>query len=227
MTLLKSQAGKKRGGARPSVDVLDLPGDGKPHPGRRMTEKEFADWVDAKTRAEWVDGEVIIMPPDSDEHDDFCYWLRSLLQRFVEHHGLGRVKGPNFTIRLPRQRQRRVPDVLFVSKERASLIRPTFVQGAPDLILEIVSPESVSRDWRDKYLAYQRAGVREYWVIDRNNSRVEAYVLGGSGRFQQIKERDGKLESTVIKGLYLRVAWLLGPGFPSVRSVLKELGVKD
>ena len=69
MTLLGPQFREKQSGTRRSLDARDLPGDGKPHPGRRMTEQEFAEWVDAKTRAEWVDGEVIIMPPDSDEHD--------------------------------------------------------------------------------------------------------------------------------------------------------------
>jgi hypothetical protein len=122
MTLLNERVAKPRGRRHP-------PGDGKPHPGRRMTEREFDQWVDDKTRAEWVDGEVIVITPDNAENDDAGFWLRALLQGFVEHFDLGRVKGPNFTVRLGKQRRRRVPDVLFVAKEHTDLIQRTYVDG--------------------------------------------------------------------------------------------------
>ena len=96
----------------------ELVSDGKPHPGRRMTEREFVEWVDDKTRAEWVDGEVIVMSPMSDDHDEFAFWLRTVVQSFVRYHDLGRVKGPDFMVRLPRRRRRRIPDLLFVAKAR-------------------------------------------------------------------------------------------------------------
>src|SRR5437763_6718015 len=124
--------------------------DGKPHPGRRMTEREFVEWVDSNTRAEWVDGEVIMMSPVSSKHDNLQWWLRSLLQLFVDERDLGQVKGPDFMVRLPRQRRRRTPDVLFIAASRAKIIETNHVEGAPDLIMEVVSPDSVSRDWRDK-----------------------------------------------------------------------------
>jgi Uma2 family endonuclease len=200
-------------------------GDGKPHPGRRMTEREFVEWVDDKTRAEWVDGEVILMSPMSDDHDEFAFWLRSVVHAFVQRHDLGRVKGPDFMVRLARRRRRRIPDLLFVSKGRQEIILRNHVEGPPDLIMELVSPDSVSRDWRDKYLDYQAAGVREYWVIDRLSSRVEVYSLGRGGKYKPIAEQNGKLHSVVLKGFHLRLDWLLGPKPPDTRAVLKALGV--
>jgi Uma2 family endonuclease len=201
-------------------------GDGKPHPGRRMTEAEFVAWVDAKTRAEWVDGEVVIMPPVSDDHDDFGWWLRTLVQGLVDHRDLGRVKGPEFMVRLPRQKRRRTPDLLFVAKARADRIHNNHVEGAPDLIIELVSPESVARDWREKYLEYERAGVREYWVIDRVAGSFEVYRLGDDGRYERVPEVDGKITSKVIAGFYLRTKWVLGERRPNVFTALRELGVK-
>jgi Uma2 family endonuclease len=199
---------------------------GKPHPGRRMTEREFVEWVDDETRAEWVDGEVIVMPPVSMDHDRVAFWARSVHQDFVEYFELGQVFGSGFMVRLPRQRRRRTPDVLFVSKLREGILRPNHVEGAPDLIVEVVSPESVVRDWREKYTEYARAGVREYWVIDRFNDRVECYALARGGKYEAIPEMDGKLTSNVLPGLYLRTKWLLRRVLPSRRSVLRELGVK-
>jgi Uma2 family endonuclease len=227
MTLLRQQTQRKKKSAASSADVESLAGDVKPHPGRRMTEKEFVEWVDDKTPAEWVDGEVIIMPPANDDHDDFIHWLRYVLQDFVDARDLGRVKGPEFTARFGRHRRRRIPDILFVAKSREQIITRNHVEGPPDLIMEVVSPESTSRDWRDKYFDYEKAGVREYWIIDRNARQVEVYALGKTGKYALIKESKGKIHSLVLPGFYLRVQWLLGPAIPNRRAVLRELGVTD
>ena len=92
--------------------------------------------------------------------------------------------------------------------------------------MELVSPESVVRDWHDKYRDYERAGVREYWVIDRIEHRVETFALGRDGKYRQIEEQKGKIASTVLKGFYLRPEWLLAPQPPELLKVLRELGVK-
>lgn len=223
MTLLNPTAKKPRKqSASPHPPEL---GDGKAHPGRRMTEREFVEWADAKTRAEWVDGEVIMMPPVSDEHDDLNGWLRSVLQLFVEHHRLGRVKGPEFMVRLGKQRRRRVPDILFVARNRVSLIHGNHMEGAPDLVVELVSRESTVRDWRDKYLEYQKAGVREYWVIDRPGGKVELNVLGMDGRFQAVGPEDDVFRSAVVPGFFMKRRWLMGKIRPSILQAAKELGV--
>jgi Uma2 family endonuclease len=198
--------------------------DGKPHPGRRMSEEEFVEWCDDQTRAEWVDGEVIVMAPVSDEQGDLQGWLISLLRFFIEHRDLGVLRGPESQVRLGLQRRRRTPDVLFVAKSRRDIIRRNHVEGAPDLIMEIAAPESLSRDWREKYLEYERAGVREYWVIDPMSKRVEAYTLATQG-YVPTAESDGKIPSIVLPGFYLRPRWLWQESMPKVADALRELGV--
>lgn len=205
---------------RPAADDL------QPHPGRKLTEQEFLEWIGPKTRAEWADGEVEMMAPDNLDHADYAGWLYSLVRQFVQARQLGNVYGPNVMVRLPRQRRRRVPDLLFVAKGGVARACENYIEGSPDLIMEVVSPESVVRDWHDKYRDYERAGVREYWVIDRPGRRVEAFTLARDGKYQRIGEDEGAINSVVLKGFYLRIAWLLAPEPPDLSKVLRELGVK-
>jgi len=199
----------------------------------RMTEEEFVAWCDEDTRAEWVDGEVVMMSPMNDPHSDMVSWLGSLLRVFVEQHDLGVVR-PEMQTRLPELRRRRVPDLWFVAKDRVGLIRHTHLEGPPDLAVEIVSPDSEARDWREKYLEYEAAGVREYWVIDPASSHMEAYSLVAqdsqaaeppAAHYRRLPEDHGVITSSVLPGFRLRVAWLWPETRVKVLEALSELGV--
>lgn len=193
-----------------------------------MPENQFDSW--ARTtgeRAEWVDGNVIVMAPASRKHVQLTGWIQSLLLIIAQQQKLGEVLGPEFTIRLRKgEKSRRVPDVLFVSTARISLLKPTYLDGAPDLAVEVVSEDSVARDWRDKYLAYEAAGVREYWVIDPLSKTVEAYALKRK-KFQRIVPAgDGTISSSVIPDFQIRADWLWRDSLPSVIDILRDLGLK-
>ena len=73
------------------------------------------------------------------------------------------------------------PDLLFVSKERSHIITAANVRGAPDLVVEIRSPSTASRDWTVKRDLYARYGVKEYWVVDTDERRVWVMLLGDDG----------------------------------------------
>jgi Uma2 family endonuclease len=207
------------------IDQEDELSDRKPHPGRRMTEEEFVEWSGHKTRAEWVDGEVIVMSPVSDLHGDLNSWLNAVIRLFVEQKDLGSVRGPEAQVRLASQRARREPDLLFVARHRLDILRPNHVEGAPDLMMEIVSPESMARDWREKYLEFEAGGVLEYWVIDPMASRVEAYTLGDDRHYRRLAEGDGKVGSIVLAGFHVRPQWLWQRPLPKVVDALREMGV--
>ncbi len=201
---------------------------------RRMTEEEFVAWCDEDTRAEWVDGEVVMMSPMSDPHSDVASWLGSVLRIFVEEHDLGVVR-PEMQARLVGLRRRRVPDLWFVTKEREGLIDRACLDGPPDLAVEIVSPDSAGRDWREKYLEYEAAGVREYWVIDPASQHMEAYALAAAApepgqppatRYRRLSEEDGVIASVVLSGLRLRVNWLWPQTRVKVLEALAQMGVR-
>ncbi|RME45672.1 MAG: Uma2 family endonuclease, partial [Caldilineae bacterium] len=89
----------------------------------------------------------------------------------------------------------------------------------------IVSPESVARDWREKYLEYEAAGVREYWVVDPMAERVEAYALSDEQRYTLLPEKEGRIESRLLPGFFLQPAWLWQETLPNPLEILKTLGV--
>jgi len=105
----------------------------------------------------------------------------------------------------------REPDVLFVGRERLSQLGLQRFDGAPDLVVEVVSRASLTADRVDKFREYERAGVREYWIIDPRPHQQQAdfYVRDAEGRFVPAPvDDDGVYASTVAPGFRLRVAWL-------------------
>lgn len=193
----------------------------KPHPGT-MTEEAFLSWCGGETRAEWVDGEVIVMSPASVIHNRLTRFLLSLLQDYVQERGLGEAFGTELFVRIDSQR-RRLPDVFFVASDRAGRLYENHFEGAPNLIIEVVSTDSVDRDWRGKYLEYQAAGVDEYWVIDPLYRRMEAYSLDADKAYQSITPVDGRVASRVVPGFYVQPEWLWSDQLPKVPAILKEL----
>jgi Uma2 family endonuclease len=206
--------------ARPPVENV--------RPSLRMTEEEFLAWCeeDEEVRAELVEEKVILMAAENLIHIELKYWLVWVLKHFVARRELGgRVIGAEFFIRLADQRRLRTPDVMYVGAGRESLIRNTRLDGAPDLAMEIVSPDSQSRDRREKYLEYEKAGVREYWIVDPLSRTVEAYALDASNAYAPIPEVDGKIPSALLPGFYLKPEWLWQEKLPDTIDTLREMGV--
>jgi Uma2 family endonuclease len=199
--------------------------DGRPLPGVRASEAEFEAWTDQTFHAEWIDGEVILLSPSNIPHIKLNVWLCRLIEEIAES-GDGGTTLFEPQVRLARVKQRRNPDVVYIAPAREEIIKQTHIDGAPDLIMEIVSPDSQARDWRDKYGAYEQGGVREYWVIDPQSKRVEAYALSRAGKFNLIAESEGAIQSKVLRKLYLQPGWLWKSPLPRIREIAGELGLR-
>jgi Uma2 family endonuclease len=206
-----------------SSDVIEEKQVKTPPPGP-ISFEEFMQWLDEDTRAEWVDGEIFMMSPASDQHQDLVEFLIVILRFFNETHQAGWLRVAPFVMRTSVHPSGREPDILFVTQERAHLVQPTFLDGAADLIVEVVSPESVGRDRGEKFVEYEAAGVREYWLIDPLRQQAEFYQLGSDGRYRPgSTDADGVFRSLVLDTFWLRIGWLWQRPLPPVLSVLKEL----
>ena len=200
------------------------------HPGRRLSEDEFVEWAEGfeKVRAEWIDGEVIVMSPVNLTHLRLSEFLFRILVEFAEARNLGEIHGPEFVnrFRVGPRLMRRLPDLWFVASGRLHLLQPSYLDGPPDLAVEVVSPDSIERDYHEKFSTYQAAGVREYWIIDPLEKILQAFRLDPpSDRFQALNQAEGRIDSEVLPGFFLRSEWLWRAPLPKVSDLLRELGV--
>lgn len=192
----------------------------------RMTFEEFLEWTDEQTFAEWVDGEVILMSPVSMRHQDLASFLAASLRFFVEATNSGQILTAPFLIRLAVRPSGREPDVSFIAKERLGNLKNVYLDGPADLIIEVISPESRTRDRRDKYFEYQQAGVREYWLLDPIRKTADFYGLNEAGAYEAIPfDESGIFRSVVLSGLWMKVEWFWQEPLPPLMSILKEWGL--
>lgn len=188
----------------------------------RMTYEQFLDWLDEDTLAEWVDGEVVIASPASLRHQEIAKLLLRTLSTFVEMHSLGNVLPPPFQMKLPTSG--REPDVIFVARDHLDRLKPTYLDEPADLVVEVVSPESVGRDRGDKFYEYQSAGIPEYWLIDPQTQRAEFYQLDANGVYALVPlDTEGVYHSRVVSGFWLRESWLWQDTLPNVEDALLEI----
>jgi Uma2 family endonuclease len=211
----------------PRKGLAETPGE--PVARREMTYGEFLAWANEDTLAEWVAlpgekvGEVVMTSPASDQHQNLADFLIAVLRPYVESHGLGWVRSAPFQMKLAHGRE---PDLLFVATEHLDRLREAFLDGPADLVIEIVSPESVSRDRGEKFYEYEAGGVREYWLIDPLRQVAEFYRLGERGHYGvALAGREGVYRSEVLAGFWLRVEWLWQEPLPKTLDVLRELGL--
>jgi Uma2 family endonuclease len=142
-----------------------------------LTYEDYCALPDDGRRYEILDGELSMTPSPSVAHQRFAANLLVSLKPFVTARGLGEVFIAPFDVILE-ETSVVVPDLLFVASERSGIVTDRGVRGAPDLIVEILSPGTARRDRVEKAKLYARHGVRQYWLADPETRVLEVYELG-------------------------------------------------
>lgn len=149
---------------------------------RSESGKIFFTYSDIEKLPEWpsgplveiIGGELFLVPSPSLNHQRISRRLASIIMQYVEQHELGEVFYAPVDIVLSDENVV-VPDIVFISKEHANILHTKSIQGAPDLIIEILS-ENKNADLVYKKDIYEKYGVSEYWIIDPKSRQIMIYV---------------------------------------------------
>ena len=173
----------------------------------RATYEDYLNTPD-DTRHELLDGELVMVPSPRTSHQQVAGELFIILQLYVRRTELGEFFIAPFDVVLWDGDEANVvePDLLFVSTARASIITEANVQGAPDLVVEVLSPSTEGRDKGRKRELYARHGVGEYWLVDPDARSIEVLRLGATGYETAGTYEPGQaLASPTLEGLTIDV----------------------
>jgi len=189
---------------------------------RGFTFDEFCVVVKDGQKADLIEGTIYMASPENTDANDLFFWLGGLMYDYAQSKDLGRVCGSRVAFRLD-EKNAPEPDLAFVRKDRVNLFKRGFVEGPPDLAVEIVSPESVERDYGRKRTQYQQAGVSEYWIVDEIVEKVVLLRLSIKGTYREVRPKKGVFQSEVFSGFWLLAGWLWQRPLPNKIEKLTEI----
>ncbi|MCL6559330.1 MAG: Uma2 family endonuclease [Firmicutes bacterium] len=148
-----------------------------------------------------IGGELVLTPAPGTYHQIISMKLEFQMVDFVSKNGLGIVLYAPIDVYLE-ETETYQPDIIFIAQERMGIIEPARVNGAPDLVVEILSPATAYYDLRKKYKVYEKSGVKEYWIVDPEEKSVQVFLLK-EGKFALDQEAaiQDTVTSRIIEGL--------------------------
>jgi Uma2 family endonuclease len=187
-----------------------------------FTYRDFCAIVQDDQKADLIDGVIYMASPENLEANDLFGWLFTVVRVYVRRKNLGKVYGSRVACRLD-DANAPEPDILFVAEKNRGRLHRGGVEGPPDLAIEIVSPESVERDYKKKRRQSQRFKIPEYWIIDEHEQQVTLLRLDARGKYREVDPRKGTFHSQMIEGFWLDPKWLWQDPFPDELEILKQL----
>ncbi|APC09542.1 Uma2 family endonuclease [Neomoorella thermoacetica] len=136
--------------------------------------------LDDDNRYEVVEGELLLTPSPGFKHQDVVRKLAGLLSAWIEGQNLGVVITAPFDVVLARDTVLQ-PDIVYLARENYHRLTNACLQGAPDLVIEVISPSTIRRDRIRKSRLYLKHGVKEYWLVDPEGGTVEIFTYTPEG----------------------------------------------
>ena len=175
---------------------------------RLLTAEDLASFPDDGDRYEIIGGKLIVSPSPTYRHQRVSMKLGTALDSYLSDRPTGVVIAAPMDVYLSRNDVVQ-PDLLVVLDERSEIIEERGIMGAPDLVIEILSPSSMVHDFLRKTQLYERYGVREYWIVNPESEIVSVQVLDGD-RYVVTGEygREDTVPSAVLDGFELPLSVL-------------------
>ena len=143
----------------------------------QITWQDVQQLPDDGHRHEAIGGELYVTPAPSFRHQRISQRLERQLLRLLEDPGLGIVVDAPVGVEFPDSGEGVQPDIVFVSEARRGRIAEQGIRGAPDLVIEILSPTTADRVRGIKRKLYERQGVDQYWIVDPESQAVEVWTF--------------------------------------------------
>ena len=192
-------------------------------PTRLYDVEEFFREIPDGVKADLIDGVIYVASPDSIDDDRLGYFIRNLIAFYAKRTLRGGSTHGSRVAFVVGPRRAPEPDISYVSPERLAILTRTRGTAGPDIAVEIVSHDSVDRDYRLKKQLYEDAGVLEYWIIDPLDHRTTFYRLR-QGRFEEVPLRNGRIFcSEALPGFWIRTAWFFQNPLPDDLECLEQI----
>jgi Uma2 family endonuclease len=194
-----------------------------PHPLRisPVTEEMFDELVNEDVKAELIDGVMIVHSPASLRHDAIAGFLRFLMLGYASAKRLGSVLGPDSLIRLGPGR-RFAPDLFFLKRRRVPRRLPQQFEGAPDLVLEVLSPSNRDEELEEKRPAYRRSEIVEIWLVDPEEQQIQVDRRRRS-HYTTDNVSTGRVTSAALPGFWIEAGWLWQEPLPNQMNCLQQI----
>lgn len=170
------------------------------------TYEDFCRMVREDQKADLINGVIYMASPENTDDNELFVWLITVMNLYVSRKKLGKIYGSRVALHLA-DKHGPEPDIAFVRTENLHRLKRGGVEGAADLAIEIVSPDSVERDYYLKRELYEEHGIPEYWIMDEMDQKVTLLHLKQS-KYHEVRARKGELRSRVLSGFWIRPEWL-------------------
>ncbi len=194
-------------------DVISLPTTRKWPAQGEWTYEDYLKLPDDGRRFEIIEGVLYVTNAPNIDHQFVVSEIVQRIGNFVRQYNLGYILSAPFEVHLSERARPVLPDVIFIKAERWPETGAGYFEGAPDLIVEVLSPSTRRTDQVVKFTAYEQAGVSEYWIVDPKSKIVQVYVLSGR-EYGLLGEFLGEdvVQSSVLAGLQIVARTLFNPG---------------
>jgi Uma2 family endonuclease len=154
-------------------------------------------------RKEIIEGELFMSPAPAMKHQSISKKIFKILDDFITKNNLGEVWYAPCDVIFSNINIMQ-PDIFYISNENHEILTALNIKGAPDLIIEIISPSTIENDRIYKKLVYEKFGVKEYWIVDPQEEMIEVWALQDD-RFQLFQKvgKDQKFRSNLLEALEL------------------------
>jgi Uma2 family endonuclease len=193
---------------------------------KRITFDEYLDLLTEESKGDLIEGVLYMQSPPSDDHEKIFVFLIGVLNTFVVRKKVGIVRGSRTAIKFSGYNGTQ-PDIVFISNARRHLVNPYYVDGAPELAVEILSPSTRKLDRGRKMALYAERGVLELWQFDPENQSADFFRNDNGSWTPTLVSDDGIFYSQAIPGFWLNMNWLFAEEPPDILDTVMTILADD